>query len=361
VHSICFKEKLKVAPETLQRLIISTDQDIRQILHQLQLFKESTSAGAYNPRKDIRLSNWDVIRKVFSVQEHEKMTLTDKMGLFFQDYSFGPLFVQENYLRCTPMHAQNDNKKTLDFIKNAAESIAWGDLTERAIRSSNNWSLLSVQAVFSSLLPGEYMEGYGGPVDFPQWFGKNSNQNKRVRLLQQLHTHMHLNISGSLEALNMEYAPYLRRKIVNELAAGNAEDAAEVMKSYDLIRDDLDTLQELAMWPNMRDNFSNIDSKTKASFTRSVNKHLMVPYAMDTKITKSKGQSAADSGEFDDEDDGIAYDDGSDEDVTKDANVKVKAKKPAAKKGKEDKRAAKKEKEEKPSTSKKSGGGRGRK
>ena len=46
---------------------------------------------------------FDVCRKVFAgVEEAATMSIHDKADLFFQDYSFGPLFVQENYIHVTP-------------------------------------------------------------------------------------------------------------------------------------------------------------------------------------------------------------------------------------------------------------------
>lgn len=48
---------------------------------------------------------WDVLRKVFSEEELNKMSFYDKSDLFFHDYSIAPLFVQENYLSVVP-HAK---------------------------------------------------------------------------------------------------------------------------------------------------------------------------------------------------------------------------------------------------------------
>ena len=50
---------------------------------------------------------FDVCRKVFAGgAETANMTFHDKADLFFQDYSFGPLFVQENYINVTPYAAK---------------------------------------------------------------------------------------------------------------------------------------------------------------------------------------------------------------------------------------------------------------
>ena len=40
--------------------------------------------------------------KVFSSEDHKTMSLFDKSDLYFYDYNMAGLFVQENYLSCTP-------------------------------------------------------------------------------------------------------------------------------------------------------------------------------------------------------------------------------------------------------------------
>ena len=106
--SICFKEGLNIKPDIITQIIKDCEMDIRQVLNNLSMWsvndktlgdvaKESLTA-----KKDIILGPWEVVRKVFSEEEHKKMSLIDKSSLFFYDYSLGPLFVQENYLRAVP-------------------------------------------------------------------------------------------------------------------------------------------------------------------------------------------------------------------------------------------------------------------
>lgn len=50
--------------------------------------------------------------------------------------------------------------------------------------------MLPVQAMFSSVLPGEYMSGHiGGQINFPGWLGKHSKSSKRSRMAQEIHDH----------------------------------------------------------------------------------------------------------------------------------------------------------------------------
>ena len=57
---------------------------------------------------------FDVCRKVFvGGEETARMTMNDKSDLFFHDYQFGPLFVQENYPTVTPRAARYKGLFTL--------------------------------------------------------------------------------------------------------------------------------------------------------------------------------------------------------------------------------------------------------
>lgn len=175
VMSIAFKEKFKIEPDqlvkllksanlgiffyfhilnfnnNLKHLILCTLSDIRQILHQLELYKDSSSSNRLlDPKKDLRFGPFDICRKVFLKSEHEQMNIHEKTGLFFQDYSIGPLFVQENYAKWDPIRAKGNKYARLELVARTAASIADGELTEALMRKTNTWSLLPIQAVMSS-------------------------------------------------------------------------------------------------------------------------------------------------------------------------------------------------------------------
>lgn len=71
-----------------------------------------------------------------------------------------------------------------------ADSLSLGDLVESRIRTKNAWSMLPIQAMYSSVLPGEYMSGsFTGQINFPGWLGKYSKTSKRKRMAQEIHDH----------------------------------------------------------------------------------------------------------------------------------------------------------------------------
>lgn len=342
--SICFKEGIKVPPEALNDIITGANHDIRQVLHHLSLWSvkdkelsiENIKEESQKAKKDIKLGPWDVLKKVFSADAHKTMSVHDKSDLFFHDYSLGPLFVQENYLGVMPHKARDNRNRLLELVAQTAESISSGDVVEKTIRSKNAWNLLPAQAMFSSVLPGDFMEGHlTCQINFPAWLGKNSRRSKFQRIVQELHGHMRLSISGSKEAVNMDYLTHLRDSIVGPLIKEGLDGVPatlHVMQSYYLLRDDIDSLMELSSWPNQKDPMSHVDSKVKAALTHRFNKEgIMTPYSI-VNIKKIASKSNQDS-EFDG--DGLdAQDDEEekeeeDDDVTRDAMIKAKKRRAA--------------------------------
>ncbi|XP_060843413.1 replication factor C subunit 1 [Rhopalosiphum padi] len=328
--SICYKEKLKISPDTLSSIIASTDNDIRLTLNHLSV----VAAGKDNlniNKKYIKMGPWDVVRKVFSAEEHKSMNITDKCDLFFYDYNISPLFVQENYLAAVPHDVEGPKWKTFERYSLAADSIRIGDIVSAKIRSTNNWSLLPAQAIFSSYCPGEFLRGHvSKQINFPAWLGKFSKGNKMNRLLQELQIHTRIRLSASKEAINLDYLNTLRDKILKPLideGSDGVHKSLEFMNHYHLVKDDVESLNELSSWPGHKDLMSDIPAKVKSAFTRAYNKS-----APTFNITK-KNKKAIDNveGLGDEQEIDDITDDEDDEDITNDALIMV-VKKKASKK-----------------------------
>ena len=223
---------------------------------------------------------------------------------------------------------------TMRQIALTADSLSLGDLADRRIRSNMAWSLLPTQAVFSSVLPGEYMEGvFTDQINFPGWLGKNSKTNKRKRLAQEIVDHTRTTTSGSRLAIRLDYAPFLLNAIVGPLKEKGADGVPEslaVIKQYRLLREDIESLIELSTWPKCKSPWDQIDGKVKAALTRAYNKEVgPYTYSAIPGVKKKKGSVVKDEGEeMDGEDEGeSAAEEEGDED---DGNAFLKKKKGAA-------------------------------
>ncbi|KAG7200969.1 hypothetical protein KM043_003328 [Ampulex compressa] len=332
MKSICYKEDIEMSMEDLDRLIESTNQDIRQVINHLALFTgtrvHQKATERKHANKDLKLGPWDVVKKVFSAVEQKGMSIHEKSDLFFHDYSIAPLFVQENYLLAVP---EAPKSEILKRMAESADSLALGDVVEKTIRRDGAWSLLPLQACYSSVIPGTMMGGHiGGQINFPSWLGRNSKTNKFDRLLQEITVHARLTTGASKEAINLDYTNHLRDAITMPLVANGMEgvdNAVNVINQYHLLREDLDSLIEVSLWPGQRDAFQFVDAKVKAAFTRSYNKNCTsVPYAMHGPAPKKKtAQASQDEGFAEEDAPEENSDDGSE---NADADRMIKAKKP---------------------------------
>ncbi|XP_077379412.1 replication factor C subunit 1 [Festucalex cinctus] len=292
--SIAFKEGIKIPPPALNEIILASNQDIRQVIHNLSMWSakdkvltyDQCKSDAASARKDTKMGPFDVCRKVFAAgEETARMSLIDKSDLFFHDYSLAPLFVQENYLHVRPAAAGGDAKSHLVLLSKTADSISDGDLVDRRIRSGQNWSLLPTQAIYASVIPGELMRGYMSQFpSFPSWLGKNSSAGKHSRIVQELTSHMALKTISSRQAVNLDYLHFLRQAMLSplqKLAAEGAGRAVRLLDDYQLVREDVDSMMEIASWGGQPDPYSKLDSKVKAAFTRAYNKEVhLTPYSL---------------------------------------------------------------------------------
>lgn len=339
--SLAYKEGIKIPPPALNEMILASNQDVRQVIHNLSMWSAKNKVMTYdqcksdaaNARKDMKLGPFDVCRKVFaSGEETAHMSLIDKSDLFFHDYSLAPLFVQENYLHVRPAAAGGDLKSHLVLVSKTADSICDGDIVDKKIRSGQNWSLLPTQAIYASVLPGELMRGYMGQFPtFPSWLGKNSSTNKHSRIVQELCSHMSLKTFSSRQAVNLDYLHYLRQTILNPLQKNGAEGAGQAVKlldDYQLIKEDVDSIMEISAWGGQPDPYSKLDSKVKAAFTRAYNKEVhLTPYSLQV-VKKGRRGGGGDTELGEDADNEVRESEDEGDSMQTDAMIKQKKAKP---------------------------------
>jgi replication factor C subunit 1 len=191
---------------------------------------------------------------------------------------------------------------------------------------------------------------------FPQWLGKNSTTGKQRRLTTEIVTHTSLQVGQGFNAVRMEYVPYLRKRLLTELAGdegagGGAQKCIALLDSYGLSRDDfMENLRELQFISpeprpgamDLKDAFEGLDSKVKAAFTRMYNttthssQALVAAQAMSGRSRKKAGGGGdedAEGGTTEDLDAARAVDDeeGEDEEIDLKAFAAAVKKKDASK------------------------------
>ncbi|KAH8924192.1 DNA replication factor C, large subunit [Atractiella rhizophila] len=320
--SILFKEGMKPKKEAVDFIISSSNSDIRQILGMLSMFRrtniemdfdESKALSKMNEKNTIQ-TPWTLMSTLFSpytYSQTSKHTLTDKLELYFQDFSAMPLFVQDNYLKYKFQLAANKTgkeaeAKKIELASKAADAISDGDLVDRMIHGGDqHWSLLPTHGVFSTVRPASYCHGPGQSgggygMGFPAWFGKNSTQGKLQRLLGEIQIRMRLKTSGDRREIRQSYIPALFEKVVTPLTEKGSDSIDEVIQAMDdyyLSKDEWDALVELGIGDNEGEPMlKKIPSATKAAFTRQFNKETHpIPFFKATDLGKPTKKLAADN------------------------------------------------------------------
>ena len=289
IMTIAYREGLKMPAPVINALIEGSHADIRQVVNMLSTAKLDEEAMDFdkgkqmskNWEKHVILKPWDITQKILGggmFAQSSKATLNDKIELYFNDHEFSPLMLQENYLGTNPMKTLNysgkeKNLKSLELVSDAADSISDGDLVDRMIHGSQQqWSLMPTHAVFSFVRPASFVSGNtaGNQTRFTSWLGRNSSQNKLMRLVKEIQAHMRLRSSGDRHEVRQQYIPVLWTEMIQKLQREGKESVGEVielMDSYFLTKDDFDAIMELGVGP-MDQEKVKIETQAKATFTR---------------------------------------------------------------------------------------------
>lgn len=217
---------MDIDPVVIDRIVEASGNDIRQVINIVQMWKNTQMTDKnfltrINKDESVMINNFDAAHRLL---DHGKVNLNiryptfrQKVDLFFIDYDFIPLLVQENYLTTL------GDRKTLDDIErmaDAADYISIGDTVNLQLRRNQDWSLLPNLGFASSIAPCLIIEGSSFYPRFPEWLGKNSSQRKAKRLIRELKKVMGHHAQASRMEIQSEYVKLLLAIILKYIKRG---------------------------------------------------------------------------------------------------------------------------------------------
>lgn len=280
VMAIAAAEGLKLEPSAIEQLSQSTRSDMRQILNLLSTYATTAKQMSFdNSRsfskswnKEIVLKPFDIVSRYLSGGYWRQGSLNERIELYFNDYDFSPLMVQENYLNTAPAAGRH-----LQQVCEAADSISFADVIDRKIHGPQQmWSLMPLHAIYSCLYPSSLVAGQArGRFGFTSFLGQNSKAGKYRRLLAEVRSHMRLKLAATTQDLRLEYQPELVERLLAPLLNRGQDGIPEIidfMDNYYLTREDFDVLMELGVGPNSSEmRAKKVPTAVKTAFTRKYN------------------------------------------------------------------------------------------
>eukprot|EP01134_Creolimax_fragrantissima_P003280 CFRG3280T1 len=316
---ICFKEGLKIEPNALDELIRGTQNDLRQILNQLSVWRLSGNRVTYASAKDnmkschkdmvTSMNAFECVRKVYDPESVRTMTLEDRLRHFFVD-DIVPLMSQENYLSHIPQLSFQDvqgkprgfqEAKEMHLASLAAESFSDSDMIDTVKRTHNAWGLMPQHGMASFVRPAFLMKGsfrstgFGwSRIAFPSWLGNFSKTNKYHRQLKDLQLHTRVHGYNDTSEINQWYLPVLSQALTAPMEKEGMDGVPrvlEVMTEYTLLREDWDIVQDICTYKGITKP-PHIETRTKSAFTRTYNKsNILLPYSEKTEKSKKVAAS----------------------------------------------------------------------
>ncbi|KAJ2025779.1 DNA replication factor C complex subunit Rfc1 [Coemansia sp. S610] len=353
LNTIAFRENFKLEPNAISQLVQSTHNDIRQVINLLSSYMLNRSSMSYMDskeyssfnKKEVSVGPFDVIGKYLNKTENQRLTFSDKLDLYYSDFSIVPLFVQENYIDNRPAGCES-SLEALERVSMAADLISEADIVDNKLRGSQQWGLMPLHAALSSVGPAFHVSGgHDGMYRFPGWLGQNSKGSKLSRMLRDVQTHMRLRVSADKTEVRKSYIPAMVPELVSPLVkegANGISDVMGMMDHYYLTKDHWDAMMELHLDGERM--LKEIPTAVKSAFTREYKKtNHPVAFQTTANATASKAASAPaslrpDTEDFIDDDDGggvIIDDEGGegdeedqsgDDSLDKDALIKTAAK-----------------------------------
>lgn len=344
---IAKREGLAVEPNALEELAESCGSDMRMVLNQMQALSGNdvyqANGVTYTDMKKrmhelskdqaSMLGPFDACKKLLNSSEASRLSMRDRLDMFFVDFSLVSLLVQENYLKT--VERRPVDCELLNRCAYSADLITLGDIMNTRITEAQDWSLLPDVGLTSTVYPAFVTNGFVGFPSFPQFLGKYSTMSRTRRLAVELQTHLRMSSSvGKRNLLTSGYVDLMYRRVMKPLMGGSpdaVQDTVGILDAYGLRKEHLqEHLTELRQHLGEEDLFKTVDSKVKAAMTREFNSG---SHAMKVVLPQGKKRKAEAAMPEDMEDDeGAAPEEeeaeGSDDDA---GGSLIKQKKPKAK------------------------------
>ena len=282
VKQIANAEGLTIDDKAIDLLVNQAGSDIRQVITQIQVLlttcksisHKDLSARMNNISKDqkIMINNFQAASKLLNYDSYKSMTYRDRMDMFFIDYDFVPLLVQENYLTALDTNYNKNSAKDVERLANAAAFIAFGDQVNKRVRGNMEWTLLGDCGLASSIAPCHYTKGSIHYPKFPEWMGKNSSATKSKRLINELKKAFGHRILCDRKTLLNEYLPLVFDVIIKHLEKDSYEDAIAVMDELNITNEQFrEHVLGLLFDKKRAKKADDLNAKSKAAFTRAYN------------------------------------------------------------------------------------------
>ena len=293
LQQIASAEKITIDENVLEVIAQSSGLDLRQSVNMMQLHTRGYSWSAVIGSKKDQCVLMNKFQAVSRLWGGKVLKHSEKMNLFFVDFDFVPMLIQENYLSTVT---------DLESMSRAADSIAFSDTIQTAIKSQNDWSLLPVLGQASTIEPVTYARCPPENLQFPDQLAKMSTHKKAIRIRSEVKDCIAPVAHISSEDSVSEYAHLIALLFVQTLQAkgkSGISDIAQLLETYhmplEVVKTNCMEISPVAL----RSAFTSIDRGVKSALTKAISKQQRGKTVDSERKEESSEEEAIDAGEED--------------------------------------------------------------
>jgi replication factor C subunit 1 len=264
IIGIIKKEKLNISELNARTLIENSNNDIRNILNNLQVYNKDTLLTSSKDNTQIGIFD---ITNIMLSQTHD---FEMKYNTFWMDTDLCPLMIQENYVN-NRLKIKNETQN-LDNLSDISTSLSDADIFESGLEMSS-WELMPYIA--TSCIKASSGCHHNVSVKFPLFLGKTSTKNKKKRIMENILSQSENKIKISYTTFKLDYVNYiliiLFEKLFNDQTKGKSTKFVVNCLDLGLNKEDIqENLYSLILNTIHYDkyNYKLIDTKTKTSITK---------------------------------------------------------------------------------------------
>lgn len=228
IKKICKSESICIDKKIYESIILHAQYDIRRLLNILQSLQdiygtdkigisEFDAFQQCSKQKDTYISLYDITDELFN----QYSGIDKSLSLFEQDRGLVPLFMHQNYF--SYIKAKINPEEQLLVLKNIADNLSMGDVTEGHIYRNQVWGLHEICGYYMTTVPSYELNHFNGKerekknnkidglsprykYEFPKDLNKTSIKNINKR-----------NITNVVDTLNKTVIDYIYlNQIINK-------------------------------------------------------------------------------------------------------------------------------------------------
>ncbi len=290
LYNICKEENINIDHMTLDYIVESFNNDIRQSLNYLDLISrndnldfnyDKNKCDNFKKDKSVSITSFDVAKLLLTKSEIMKLNFNQRLDLFFIDFDLIPNLIYENF----PNTITKDINKIYNIEKlcDITENISFSDIIEKRIKSNNEWTLLPNKGIHSVIIPSTLSCSFCSYPKFPEFYSKISKMRKTKRQIKDL---KHIFPFYSNYSIKNELSTLLFKIIINILNEKGKDGIDEIINIFTIYKMTLmqfkDSLFDLQS-ENTQKIYNIINPSIKSVFTKKLNEH----FKSSIKITKN--------------------------------------------------------------------------